>query len=168
MIALPLLKLHIRHALAEDDTTEDALLEEYEAAAVAFVERYTGRYFGEPVARTEYLVGTGAQEVWLSETPAGAVAVLSNDVAVDAGDFTVRGRRLRHASIWGAPWLPTDLAVTYTAGYAAGEEPADIRVAVMELVGKMYEYRTAVAEAVLSEVPMGVRETLNAWRRIPV
>jgi hypothetical protein len=167
MIDTETLKAHLR--LDPDETIEDALLDEYEAAAVAYVERYTGRYFGPPAERVDYLEGTGAREMWLSEEPTGVVVVVSDEVEVEAEDFTVRGRRLRHASAWGLSAYPTDVVATYSAGYAAGEEPADIRVAVMELVGKMYKYRTPiVTDAVSAEIPHGVRDTLNRWRRIPV
>lgn len=166
MITLALLKAAIKTA-DPSDTSEDAYLTALEAAAVAALERWTGRYYGPVAARTEYLSGTGAQEIWLAETPTTAVTVTSDGTAVDAGDFELRGRRLRHDSAWGSEYYPTDLVLTYSAGYAAGAEPADIRQAVLQLVTLWYEERLPLGE-IPDEAPFSVRAIIDANRRYTV
>lgn len=171
MIELADLKLALR--LDPDATTEDDYLEALEAAAVAHVERATGRYFGPVVERTEYLRGDGRQEIYLQEEPAATgaspavvIAVTSDGEDVSGDDYEVRGRILRHTSAWGLALYPTDLVVIYDAGYEAGEEPADIRQAVTTLVAHWYEFRIPVAlGTVAPEVAFTLREMLAPWKR---
>lgn len=171
MIALSVLRAHLH----EPPTADNALIRQYEQAAVARMERETGRYFGAPVARTEYREATGQREIWLAETPTGTVSVTSDGTVVPAADFTLRERRLRHTSRWGAPWTPADLVVSYEAGYTASgtaEEasvaaPDDIREAVLDLVTLYYVERIPVsATAGVTEMPHRVQAVINSWRRI--
>ncbi|MDB4952078.1 MAG: hypothetical protein JWM27_4727 [Gemmatimonadetes bacterium] len=176
MIDLDTLKLALR--LDAADTTEDALLTQYEAAAVAFCERVTGRYFGPPAEVTEYLEGTGGRELWLADAPVdGEVVTVSVDgTELAAEDFEVRGRRLRLAYAsspslglyWCAPnGASVDVAVTYTRGYAPGDEPADARQAVLLLVGHWYETRVPVAiGTVAPDVKLTVNDLLGSLRRM--
>lgn len=170
MIGLAELKLAIRHALDPDDDTEDAYLEQLEAAAVEAAQRWTGRDFGDASERTEYLPGAGTGELWLAEEPTGPVVVTeaayAGGGATAVEDFVLRGRRLVRTSggVW---WIGCEYAATYTAGYAAGEEPADIRLAVCQLVGHWYENREPVmAGASVAEIPLTVRDLLAPWRRL--
>jgi hypothetical protein len=151
------------------DTAEDQYLLQCEAAAVAYLERETGRSFAS-ATRTEYFEGTGQRELWLAEEPVGTVTVTSDGVAVDAALFTVRGRRLRHGTGWGAAWWaePADLVATYTGGYQEGAEPADARQVVILLVGAFMENREAVTDAALVEVPLGARDLIQGLRRLTV
>lgn len=171
MISVEDLRLALR--LDPDDTDEDPFLEALEAAAVAYVERATGRYFGPPAPRTEYLAASGAQELYLADAPVAVspstdvVVVATLDGAeVDEADYTIRGRVLRHSSAWGWSGGPGDLVVTYSAGYVAGEEPADIREAVVQLVGHWYENRIPVAlGTVAPEIAHTLRDMLAPWKR---
>lgn len=150
------------------DTSEDGYLGRCEQAAVRYVEAVTGRYFGVPTARTEYFQTYGQPTIWLSETPTGAVTVTADGVAVDAADFSVRGRVLKHDSGWGHA-SGVEIAVTYTAGYAAGQEPADIRLAVIQLVGHWMENREGVVVGTITkEMEFGVRDLLSPWRKVAV
>lgn len=171
MISLADLKL----ALRIDGTAEDNYLTALEAAAVAAVERWTGRSFAESGARTEYLTGAGIDRLWLAETPAADPALTVTEAAypgaettaitaADADGYVIRERTLvRRGGIWHAGY---EYAVTYTAGYAAGEEPADIRQAVMQLVGHWYENREpVVVGTVAAPIPLTVRDLLAPWRR---
>lgn len=161
MIPLPTLRTELRLGKV---TTDDEIIRRYEAAAVAHVERETGRYFGPPVARTEYFVGIGQREIALLSEPTGAVTVTVNGAAVDATAFEVRGRRLRHTSGWGyhTAFGPADVVVTYTGGYAEGSEPADVREAVLLLVQHWYAARTAGTPAA---VPETLAETVRNLTR---
>jgi hypothetical protein len=64
-----------------DKVINEALLEHLEAAAVDFVERYTGRYFGPPVVRTEVIQGAGTRTLWLANEP-----ILREPVPADPAD----------------------------------------------------------------------------------
>lgn len=173
MIALAMLRAHLK----DPPAAENGLVRAYERAAVAYIERRTGRYFGAPVAQTEYLRGVGQREIWLAEVPIGPVALEADGTAVDAADFTVRGRRLRHVATWGSAAYPVDIVATYTAGYTTsgtGEEvdiaaPDDIREAVLELVTLHYEQRLPVAiGTVAAKIPHRVEEIIQAHRRVTV
>lgn len=181
MIPLPLLKLALRVA-DPDDTTEDPLLQEYEAAAVAWVEKETGRYFGEEEAAAEFVVpGNGTPVLWLPEYASAVSAVKSRaylggtETTIATGDSDGWALRLapgrthgnqlirRGGSLWD---LALDYVVTATIGYGEGAAPADIRELVMKLVAGMNRFRTpAVTGTIVAEVP-GWRETVNHHRRL--
>jgi hypothetical protein len=131
--------------------SDDALIEDLERAAVAYVERRTGRYFGPTEEVIETLYGDGGRRLWLSDVPADdAVSV------VDADGATLTDVTLRRSGteawlerpaglVWGLPrrWsgYPMAYTVTYQRGYAEGDEPADIRRAVMAWVARQWALR---------------------------
>lgn len=140
-----------------------------ETAAVAYVERATGRDFGPVRSRTDVWEVAGVESVWLSEVPSNAasLALTLDGVAVDPTTYTLRERRLKHETLWGRAGYPVQLVATYDAGYAPDQEPPDIRAAVLELVARMYEYRVPIVTGtVVSEVPYSVEATLSHWRRL--
>lgn len=152
---------------------DDAFLLDIEARAVAYLESETRRYFGPPAPITEVLDGSGAQSLWLAETPAAAPALVlearESDAwtAVSADDFTQEGPALYHDTEWrkGARLY----RATYTRGYAAGEEPAEVRGAVLQLVHLWYTHRSDVAiGTVAAKIPHGVDRVIHAWRRYRV
>lgn len=164
MISVTDLKFHLN--LPTSFTTHDDYLDALEEAAVSYVERVTGRYFGAAGARTEYLSGTGIDTLWLADIPTTITSVTERDSLTDAGtelvedtDYVVRGNRLVYVSnTWDADY---EYEVVYTAGYAAGAEPADVRQAVKMLVGHWYTNRLPVVTAqTATEVPVSVREIL--------
>lgn len=158
MIPVP----ELRDYLRLDHLEDDYLLEQVERAAVAYVERETGRYFGPREEGTEHLAGTGTSALWLADEPAGPVEVV-NSYDWPVVDFTVHGRRLHRV----AGWATTSCyAVTYERGYEEGEEPADVRLAVMQLVALMYEYRSPVlAGETASRAHEIVADVIRLWRR---
>jgi hypothetical protein len=133
-------------------TTEaDKLLEAFEKSAVAYVEGRTGRYFGPPEVVTEVLRGSNGQRLWLGDTPiAGeAIAVVQaygpgddgEELVVD-GDlgFVVRGDALvRRVGVWNPRY---EYRVTYTRGYADGNEPEDIKLYVLQHVKREWDSRS--------------------------
>lgn len=164
MIPLRTLKGALR--LDPDSTAEDEHLELLEAAAVAYVEDETGRYYRAPAERTERVEANGQRSLWLTSDPVGDVAVTLDGAAVDAADFEVFGRELRHANYWGRSIAPVVAEVTYTAGYEPQEAPADIRFAVVQLVTHWYENRLPVAFAAApQEIPMAAAQILRNHRR---
>lgn len=164
---------------------DDPILEQLEAAAVAFVERQTSRYFGPVQETTETLDGSGRVVLWLSEPPTKVEAVTLTLSTIAIGDSTqelgpddyeVEGRKLvRKHGIW--PKGERAVRVHYTRGYAPGEEPADIRQVVIDLVAARYRQRGSegiaskkvgdlaitFTAADAARVP-GVAATLAAWR----
>lgn len=133
----------LKAALVVKTNDANADLIRWEAAARAFVARYTGRYFGPPKVFTEILTGWGPDErdLWLSEAPLlePAPVVVIEDVPAGAGTVLIRGCRLTRREGW--PTTPDGIVVTYTAGYLPGEEPEEIRDAVMDLVAIRYRRR---------------------------
>jgi hypothetical protein len=67
VIALRELKKHLR--IPDDETAEDAYLVDLEAAALAHIEDYTGRYFGPVDVVTEQMYdGYDADVIWLRDS----------------------------------------------------------------------------------------------------
>lgn len=149
MISLEELKIWLE--VASDDSSFDTVLTQLEEAAVAFVQRKTGRYFGPVGQVTERLRGSGGERLWLAEAPTSDPTVVleyaspgADPVTIDAADaagFLVRkatgptdtndGWLVRKG---GAVWDPCrEYEVTYQRGYQEGQEPADIRQVVIGL-----------------------------------
>ena len=157
MIELAELKdaLRIPAALTEHDYYLTAL----ERAAVAYVERRTGWYWGPQQQATALLEGNGTWALYLPDHASAVVRVAersrwsgtetelppsSYELVLPPGE--THGLKLSRRT-W-EPWAYGVLyAVTYTRGYAAGEEPADIRQAVVGLVAHWFENRLPVAAA---------------------
>jgi hypothetical protein len=179
MISLSDLKLALR--IDEDDTSQDAYMEDLEVAAVASVERYTGRYFGPPVEDAEIVVqgdgsgalmlGNGASEVTgvasrayaggdLTEIETGAADGWS--LRLDPG-ATHGVRLVRHG---GGGWpMGGEFVVTATIGYAAGDEPADVRQSVIDIVAEAFENRVRSRD-VEAAIPQRALDRLSLIRRL--
>jgi hypothetical protein len=185
MIDLATLKLAIR-AADPDATIEDELLQQYDAAAVAYVSMATDHYFGPPDAEAEFVVeGDGTSVLWLPELVSAVTAVTERAYLGDTAALAIltgdddgwalrlsagrtHGKQLirKGGTVWARG---REYVVVGAMGYAAGEEPADIRQVVLELVGKMYQFRTPIVTGtIVAELPHGARDTLARWRRIPV
>lgn len=177
MIHVDLLKAALKPA----DNTELQYIQQLERAAVAFVERQTGRYFGPERARTEIVVGTGRRELYLQGPILldvyGVAQVTSvNEAAYAGGDqtqivideddgFVVREAVLHRKG--GGYWsLGYEYEVVYQQGYGEGEEPGDIRQAVMQLVTHWFENRLPVITGTIAtDVPLSVTDIIAANRR---
>lgn len=146
MILLHELKDYIKVSEGSDD----ALLVLLEDRAVEFVEDLTGRYFGPPIAHTEYIDGNGTGTIWLAESPSSITSVRERYGAGDAwtaivegadDGFELRGSRLlRKDGTWAYGY---EYEVVYTFGYTAdaSAEPGPIRQLVMDLVKLKYDER---------------------------
>lgn len=183
-------------ALEIEDPTAQQLdrLEKLEEAAVAFVETQTGRYFGPPEEYTEQLAGRGVGSLWLSSRPVagdGPLVVLEErsypgsdpqPLVIDE-DFGIvlhsdDAELVRFGGCLGWP-RGYSYTATYRRGYAPGEEPADIRQLVIDLVA--VRYSMAGREGLRSEsvggysytrfgdsdldAVMGGSATIDIWRR---
>lgn len=174
MIAVADLLTHVRARSSESD-----YLTALELAAVAHVERGTGRYYGSVAATTEYIEGNGTRDLWLAEAPAASPAPVVTEAVypgattttIDpdgAAGYLVRGLRLvrKNGLVWS---LGYEYAATYTRGYAPGSEPADIRHCVKMIVAHWYERRIPmpkVGENLAFPVPLHAQSIINANRRL--
>lgn len=145
MIEVPVLKMMLR--VSPESTAEDDLIAQLEAIAVERAQRETGYYAG-PVVSTGsmYAQGFGTSTLWLPEpistgTPTVQERAYTGGSATAVTDFVVRNGHLVRTN--GALWRSGyEYEVIGTRGYAAGEEPAEIRKYVMDLVSFWFEHRT--------------------------
>ena len=164
MIPLHVLGQYLR----VEDASQGDLIEELERAAVAFVERETGRYFGPVQMVTEFFSGVAGQAILLRDEPTGAVTVEESTGTgwVTVTDYTRTGRFLYHTVAW-SPYV--DIRVTYQRGYAEGKEPGDIRGAVLQMTVHLYENRLPVAMGTIAgDVPLSVNDVIRKHRRLSV
>lgn len=117
----------------------DSILESIEAGAVAFIEGQTGWRFGDPAETTLVLSGTGSATLWLSQPPSNVESVSYRDslnsvwIEIAAENYEVDGRKLfRLGDVW--PKGSRNIQVVATVGFDPGDEPADIRQLVYDLV----------------------------------
>lgn len=161
---IPLAEL--REHLADPPIEDNALIERLEAAAVAYLQRATGRFLGPPTPRVEWVRVAGYKELWLADEPQAPITVTIDGVVEPAANYEVRGRRLVHDFGWGVWRVPTEVRVDYTAGYTAGTEPADVRQLVRMIVAHLYETGSlSVTDQTVQEVP-GAADMLNRLRRL--
>lgn len=128
-------------------TSEDALITSLAAAAVAWVEKYTGLKF-TVASVSETLEDFPA---WIDVTVRPLVSVTSiTYIDQDGASQTVVdplpiGNRIYAPSAgWPSRRLQTPVVVVYTAGLAT--MPEDLRVAALLLVGEFYDKRSSAAE----------------------
>ena len=154
-----MIPLHVvAQYLRVEDASQADLVEELERAAVAFVERETGRYFGPVQMVTEFFSAVAGRAILLRDEPTGAVTVEESTVAgwVAPTDYTRDGRFLYHTVAW-SPYV--DIRVTYQRGYAEGKEPGDVRMLVLHLVQHYFDG---------TPLPEGFQRNLFGLRRLSV
>lgn len=162
LVPLSDLKQHLR-VLHDDD---DALIMSYEAAAVSWLDGYSGvlgRAIQSQVWR-EAFPGWGCLRLALPDV--SAVTVTYNDangVAQIVADATFRGEGSVVIVDATGPADATDIAVQYTCALPAGDLPAIVQ-AVKMLVGHWYVRREAVGEAV-STIPLAAEILIGHKRR---
>ena len=92
--------------------------------------------------------------------PRGGVTTLeAEDYVVSLGEPATIHLRRGHADVTGAE---VDAEIGY--GPAAGDVPADLRQAVLQLVAHWFERREPVTSGTLSSVPMTVTATTAPYR----
>ncbi|CAM3307245.1 head-tail connector protein [Halomonas lysinitropha] len=178
MITLAEAKLHLRLITdltdADSYTAEDAHIQGLISAAYRHAEAVT-RTTLERRSKTLVLDGfpAGSQAIELPWTPVEAVESLEyvdpdgieQSLAAETLRLDTRPIYPRLAPQWGSLWPATTdepecVSITATAG--AAELPADIRAALLLLVGHFYENREAVVIGTISSaIPFSV-ETLLA------
>lgn len=156
-----------------DDTTQDALLEQYLRAAIATVEGRTGRAL---LARDFTLRLTRWRTDCGHVLPVAPVsAVVSVTLVNQSGAPTVvdparyalqaDGPRPRLVPMGSAlPPIPTggQAVIVFTSGFGAWDDiPADLRQAVLLLAAQSYESRDGSAS---EDMDFGIRALLERWR----
>lgn len=120
---------------------------------------------------TVTMIASGpAFEVRLPRIPFGAlttVKLLTQGVAgADiASEYYILGDRLRRQNVSAIP-AGQEIEVVYTAGFAAGACPADIKLAIKQLVATRYDNRSSVVVGtVIGRFDWGDLGELDHYRR---
>jgi uncharacterized phiE125 gp8 family phage protein len=154
------------------DTSEDALICSYIKAAREWVENHTGHIL---VRReiTEYrnsftrFIELRHRPVVLPVTEIGYTD--SNGTAATFADFIATARSPVRVYPALNSWWPTlgtngEVSVTYTAGYAPGEEPQPLIQAMLMLISHWHASRSTVTMDAANEVPFAVEALCNQYR----
>ena len=161
-VALPLAKQHLR----VDHSDEDTLIAQYIAAAVAWVENYTGKKLTRGTVTQEvecfghYLAlywGPAASDLTITYTD-------TDDAVQSITDALIVGARAYPASTWPTIADYTPITLEYTAGFTT--VPADLDSAVLLLVGEYYDNREAGEAAPAAS--MAVENLCRAYRTLRV
>lgn len=174
ILSLGACKLHLR--VTSD--RENELISALRDAAIEFVERYCGVKLG-PVAgmiwRAEGFPSDSNRSVSLAIRPVTSVtAVTWQDGIGDTVDGIVSDFRISSDGellpTVGASWpsgIGGAVAVTFDAGYAAGEVPSMLLSAVKLMLGHLFKNREAVvATGLTGEVPFGVTALCAPFRPV--
>lgn len=174
LVDVDAVKLHLRKG---SDTSEDTLIASYLAAAIGWVENYTGHLLEEREVTDTFAdwgeALTLRHQPIRVDDPTPTLTVTYDAAEGDETEYTslvIRDQRY--------PWTihpPTGeafptladsgaIAVTYTAGYPDGEVPDPLNAAVLLLVGHWHSHRSAVAESPLQEAPLSVVSLCRPYR----
>jgi hypothetical protein len=154
-------------ALELDDFGDWEVLEKLEAAAAAFVEREANWHFVEVAGVSQIVTGNGSNQLrlrglipsapatvsesaYVGATPATITASESDGYVVRTSGVPVNRAYLvrKHGYVWSDGY---EYTVTATLGYTAGEEPAEIRELVRDLVLLKWAERDAAGGVFKSE-----------------
>lgn len=156
-----------------DNMEEDALIEGYIRAALAYAEKWCGLAF-EAQTWEEVLDAFPTKEIELTWGPVASVTSVKYTDAdgveqtVDSADYVLDSvsRDAWVIPVSGFSW-PTTMEVVNAVRvrFVAGAgTPADVRQAIMLLTEHFYENRAAAGEAMHS-IPLGVEALLGLHRR---
>ena len=140
---------------ADSGTDSDARLEAFIAAAVAAMETYAGRHFmGADVSET-VKPERGCSKYLLLSEPARAIVSSDPDLP---DEYRIEGSRL--IAEGGNVFVERDgYELVYSAGYVAGEEPADLIQACRDQVAYLHS-RWKADSAGLAEIES---QTIDGW-----
>lgn len=156
------------------DTTFDRLLTGYIIAARDWVERYTGHILKRRTM-TQTLDRFPCSYIELQWRPivsVDSIAYTDTDEADQAfEDFTAMlGRdpvRIYEApsASWPSTLSNSAVTVTFTAGYAPGDEPSALLQAMLLLIGHWFNCRESVVIGqTVAEVPMATKALCDSYR----
>lgn len=179
VVTLTEAKTHLR----VDGNSEDALITSLVAAAVQYLDGWTGvlgRCLATQTWRQDFDSFSGrCMRLPLSATTIASVKWRASDgtlSTVSSSDYALKADSLgSYVRFSDAFALPADLAqsqavlIEFTAGYgAAAAVPAPLKAAILLLVGHWYQHREAAAPAGIAELPMAVDALIAPYRRIGV
>ena len=161
-VDLALAKQHLR-VLHND---EDTLIARYLAAAIAWVENYTGKLMTRREVTQEASAFTPYLSLFYGPNPVSLEIAYtdSDDAAQTVADAKIVQERAYPASSWPSAADDTPVTLTYTAGYET--TPADLDSAVLLLVGEFYDNREAGETA--PAVTMAVEALCRPYRSLRV
>lgn len=173
LVSLSDCKAHLRVTTTDEDT----IIGVYRAAAIAWVENYTGHILSQREVVDTY--GEWGDYLTLRHQPitvGDPTPTLVVEYTDDEGDFIEYEERVVRDFKY--PWTiyppygfsfpslsgnPT-IRVTYTAGYEAGEVPEPLNQAVLLLCGHFFVNRSAVSADSVEEVDLAVRSLCKPYR----
>lgn len=185
-VSLATARLHLRSL----GTTEDDLVEAWVTAATQAIEEATGRQvmtatrelwldrfpsYRQPielprpplqsVSSVKYIASDGTLTNFHD---GGSPVTLYYDVKAPAGDYAARGWVVpKYGYYWPTARRETGaVRIQYVCGYGDAEEdvPALIRTAIGFLIGHYDQNRAAVEATSMSDVPLGIRSILDAFK----
>ncbi|WP_129138793.1 head-tail connector protein [Modicisalibacter coralii] len=175
MITLADAKAHLR--LDADDTSEETLIQALIDAAVRYAENHTQSRFAK-ASKIQVLDGFPAKDAAIELPWSPVIAIDSLDYidpagvsqAMDVSTLRLDTRPImpRLSPQYGSDWPvtiaePESVTITATVGYDT--LPADVRLALLLLIGHWYENREQVVVGTTSsEVPLGVGSLLAPYR----
>lgn len=162
-ITLELVKSHLR----VQHTDEDSLIAQYLAAAIASVEKLTGKLLSRRAVTQEANAFGCYMPLFWGPSPASlSIEYLDGDLA----EQTIADARIARGRVYPADAWPTaiegSIILSYTAGYES--VPNDLIAAVLLLTGHLWANREAVSDKPMSEVPMAVEALTQPYRWVLV
>ena len=149
-ISLATLKKHLRVS----GTSEDILIEDfYYPAAIAWIEDYTGREL-EQVQKTYTTTLEEEGEVVLPAYPVQAV---------DTYSYSTDNNGVATVQVSGHD-TSEPLTINFTVGYADDGLPAQLKQAILFLVGHFFHNRSEVDTNRMADVPEGAKRLCDPFR----
>lgn len=155
MVDLALAKEHLEY---EDDDRDD-LIEQYIAAAAAWVEGFTGVLLTRRAVTRRFPSSVCHYDVNVGPDPVvDSLTYLDSDLVettIAAEDYTLVGGRLYPVPAF--PYAQYGIVATVTAGFD-GDVPADLISAQLLILGHLFATREAVNVGnIVSEVPLSAK-----------
>lgn len=174
------LALFKQHARANEATIDDEAAMLYLASARRWLERETGRAFLNQTWRQTFDEPPScAAAMLLTKAPLVSVTAVTSysltDVPTVMSNTTYFVNTTREPARIelhdGVSWptglrLYSGMSVDYVAGYGTVDTdvPEDLRHAILLLAGHWYEYREAVTDLSVQEIPIGVAALKDRYR----
>lgn len=165
MVTLDLAKQHLR----VDHNEEDALIGQYLAAAVSWVENHTGKLLTRRTVTQDGRVFSSYLPLHYGPAPSDVTVDYTDadDAPQTIADARLVGDRLYPAATWPTVTQNSPVTINYTAGYT--DTPADLDSAVLLLCGHFYANREAVVVGQASgPLEMAVESLCRPYRALRV
>jgi uncharacterized phiE125 gp8 family phage protein len=159
-VTLALLKKHLRVS----SNAEDELIENYYyPAALSWIADYTGREI-EQVQRVYVTTLADGGETTLPAYPVQTINTVEQDaVGVTFTEVSKDINGVAVVSVEGHE-PSKDVTITFTAGYADVELPAQLKQAILFLVAHFFHNRSEVDSNKMADVPEGAKRLCDPFR----